>query len=103
MSLPSSIRSSPSSVVNIGRAGLIACCWMLKLGLCGWPSDSLGDANGDLEGGSSKVRKDTLELVQRVIAVARRRRSSKAIETYEQVKFLVEFVEFMRENGSRVL
>ncbi len=20
----------------VGRAGIIACCWMLKLGLCGW-------------------------------------------------------------------
>lgn len=35
-------------------------------------------------------------LVEKVIAVVRRRRSVKAIETYEQVRFLVEFVEWMR-------
>lgn len=43
------------------------------------------------------VRKDALRLVERVISVVRRRRSLKAVETYEQVKFLVAFVEFMRE------
>lgn len=37
----------------------------------------------------------TVQLVERVIAVVRRRRSLKAVETYEQVKFLVDFVEYL--------
>jgi hypothetical protein len=44
----------------------------------------------------TKVCPITLDLVQKAIAVVRRRRSVKAIETYEQVKFLVEFVDFLR-------
>lgn len=48
----------------------------------------------------AKVRRETVELVERIIAVVRRRRSVKAIETYEQVHFLVEFVEYL-EGGSR--
>ncbi|EJD52708.1 phosphatases II [Auricularia subglabra TFB-10046 SS5] len=63
---------------GVGRAGLIACCWMLKLGLCGWERDSVA-------------------LVERVIAVVRRRRSIKAIETFEQVRFLVDFVDYLRK------
>lgn len=63
---------------GVGRAGLIACCWMLKLGLCGWERDSVA-------------------LVERVIAVVRRRRSIKAIETFEQVRFLVDFVDYLRQ------
>lgn len=47
------------------------------------------------------VRKDALRLVERVISVVRRRRSLKAVETYEQVKFLVAYVEFMREGVGR--
>lgn len=47
----------------------------------------------------TKVLPDTLDLVQKAIAVVRRRRSVKAIETYEQVKFLVEFVEYLRSGS----
>jgi protein-tyrosine phosphatase len=74
---------------GVGRAGLVACCWSIKLGLCGW-----------IETGASVpgiVRRDTLQLVERVICSIRRRRSMKAIETYEQVKFLVDYVDFLRE------
>jgi protein-tyrosine phosphatase len=79
---------------GVGRAGLIACCWALKLGLCGW-----------IETGASSpgmVRRDTLQLVERMIGSIRRRRSVKAIETYEQVKFLVDFVDFLRERPVEV-
>lgn len=151
---------------GVGRAGLIACCWMLRLGLCGWLGAGAGvtNANGGGVGGiggkrgrgptgntltttptstsqssmdvdapspptldaptptiaptttttttdinetwSDKlrqqgVRKDALRLVERVISVVRRRRSLKAVETYEQVKFLVAYVEFMREGMGR--
>jgi hypothetical protein len=178
---------------GVGRAGLVACCWLLKLGLVGWkdPSactclggcrlsasrlstrkttaeavvaseTSLGStatgadqpmlcgcgcgisvdsAHKDVprESGSSfangivrdsdqpapqinssttqtaplssplpipdppsqhnrRIRpacRATVQLVERAIAVVRRRRSLKAVETYEQVKFLVEFVEHL--------
>ncbi|KAF7362046.1 Phosphatases II [Mycena venus] len=77
---------------GVGRAGVVACCWMLKLGLCGWLRDAAEEV--PLLGGC--VRHDTFELVERVIGIARRRRSIKAVETYEQVQFLVDFVEYLR-------
>lgn len=49
-----------------------------------------------LDIGVGLVRKDTVQLVERVIKVLRKRRSMKAIETYEQVKFLADFVEYLR-------
>ncbi|KAL6308161.1 hypothetical protein BKA93DRAFT_822747 [Sparassis latifolia] len=93
---------------GVGRAGLLACCWILKLGLCGWIeteprlSGAREDAYQSLlsDSGASMtepVRRDTLQLVERLITVVRRRRSPKAIETYEQVKFLADFVEFLRK------
>ncbi|KIM30442.1 hypothetical protein M408DRAFT_7537 [Serendipita vermifera MAFF 305830] len=146
---------------GVGRAGLVACCWMLKMGLCGWirqidspppdhpyhsflslsmldvsPDSQNGDAdplasigqtngtpsphsNGSVYGNGVNgnthvkethyrtrsnaqhhipglVRLDTMDLVERVIRVVRRRRSVKAIETFEQVYFLVQFVEYLR-------
>ncbi|KAI0633622.1 phosphatases II [Trametes polyzona] len=89
---------------GVGRAGIIACCWMLKLGLCGWlDSDVLSpaveDADDPLNVPPSEVDPDTMRLVERLIIVVRRRRSPKAIETYEQVKFLVDYVEFLRRQG----
>ncbi|OCH91809.1 phosphatases II [Obba rivulosa] len=151
---------------GIGRAGLVACCMMLRLGLCGWledtgdmsehsdhedfaglrspedhpdgvpsayiPNDDPGhcvslrikrnpstntttSANSDVDPAaiqpdagmktelcatpSLAVRPDTLRLLERVISVVRARRSPKAIETYEQVKFLVEYVELLHSKG----
>ena len=48
-----------------------------------------------------QVRRDTLEQVEKVIGVVRRRRSLKAIETYEQVKFLVGYVDYLRRGVPR--
>ena len=86
---------------GVGRAGLVACCWILKLGLCGWVDDAsrLKSATSeDLSDwdASLPIRKDSMQLVERVISIIRRRRSPKAVETYEQVRFLVDFVEFQR-------
>lgn len=93
---------------GVGRAGLLACCWMLKVGLCGWfdisPVTNAPNATEsrpappsiDSEQGGGAVRQDTLQVVEKVIAVVRRQRSPKAIETYEQVRFLVDFVEHLR-------
>ncbi|KAI0780171.1 protein-tyrosine phosphatase-like protein [Fomes fomentarius] len=84
---------------GVGRAGIIACCWMLKLGLCGWleppsPSNTAATSNCQL------VDEETLHLVKRVLSVVRKRRSPKAVETYEQVKFLVDYIKFLQERAS---
>lgn len=79
---------------GVGRAGLVACCWALKLGLCGWIETG--------EGPPGAIRRDTLQLVERAVDTLRRRRSVKAIETYEQVKFLVDYVEFLRTRPVKV-
>lgn len=88
---------------GVGRAGLVACCWMLKLGLCGGTESSASTAPEDLpitEPQAAEttlpVRKETMQLIERVITVVRRRRSPKAVETYEQVRFLVDFGEYQR-------
>ncbi|KAF8135614.1 hypothetical protein EV363DRAFT_1321124 [Boletus edulis] len=98
---------------GVGRAGLFACCWMLKLGLCGWIETDIApttattasvvdseikhdDTSSSLWDSETVVQRDTLQLVERVIEVVRRRRSVKAIETLEQVQFLVEYVDYLR-------
>jgi protein tyrosine phosphatase len=97
---------------GVGRAGLVACCWMLKMGLCGWlegepepssprgttPSTDGSETDTDAEDGQP-IRPDTIRMVERVISVVRTRRSVKAIESFEQVLFLVEFVEYLRGRG----
>lgn len=89
---------------GVGRAGVIACCWLIKLGLCGWiegPSEK--DQHGDTiftgPGDDSSVN----AFVKRVIGVVRKRRSLKAIETYEQVKFLLEYVTYLQEGKGQLL
>jgi len=74
---------------GVGRAGLIACCWMLKLGMCGPIERAPPPTPG-------YVRRDALALVESAVRVVRVRRSLKAIETYEQVRFLIDFVEHLR-------
>ncbi|PCH43841.1 phosphotyrosine protein [Wolfiporia cocos MD-104 SS10] len=86
---------------GVGRAGLIASCWILRLGLCGWVDSvpTLPDATMEQQD-APLSRRDTTMLVKRVINIVRRRRSPKAIETYEQVRFLVDFVELLRARAS---
>ena len=67
---------------------------MLKLGLCGWVSSSDNVEPAD----EGRVGRDTLEQVEKAIGIVRRRRSLKAIETYEQVKFIVGYVDYLRSN-----
>ncbi|KAG2337557.1 hypothetical protein BDR05DRAFT_919588 [Suillus weaverae] len=87
---------------GLGRAGLVACCWALKIGLCGWINVDLSPNPAEgADGLESHVRRDTLQLVERAITVVRRRRSVKAIETLEQVRFLTEYVDFLREGTTR--
>jgi protein-tyrosine phosphatase len=56
-------------------------------------SPSPGEAADGVE---THVRRDTLQLVERAITVVRRRRSVKAVETLEQVRFLTEYVDYLR-------
>lgn len=102
---------------GVGRAGLIACCWMLKLGLCGWRDSGVCERMCDagcrerakaFAAGinttptpAPRVCRATLQLVESAIGVLRQRRSLKAIETYEQVRFLVDFVEYLENSHSR--
>ncbi|SRR6266550_536857 len=94
---------------GVGRAGVVACCWLIRLGLCGWiqeQSEQTGQALCDachVPGMISSATENTRHIHQvvhylrRVIGVVRSRRSTKAVETYEQVKFLVEYVEYLRQ------
>ncbi len=93
---------------GVGRAGVFACCWMIRLGLCGWPEEGERYSDSTDDNGDAAVKvtikndqrreqhSSTIDFVKSVIALVRRRRSMKAIETYEQVEFLVEYVEHLR-------
>ncbi|SPO30152.1 uncharacterized protein UTRI_05991 [Ustilago trichophora] len=114
---------------GVGRAGLIACSWLLKMGFVGERSKKgLGKADeqakvGCVTGSSREIVQRTttagshdavvngedqlseveeeaecdiiLDTVRCLIETIRRRRSPKAIETAEQVRFLVEYVTFL--------
>ncbi|KAF8894923.1 protein-tyrosine phosphatase-like protein [Gymnopilus junonius] len=73
---------------GVGRAGVVACCWMIRLGLCGWL-----DSEGTDQDTSADEK--ALEFVEKAIAFIRTRRSVKAVETYEQVKFLNDYVRYL--------
>ncbi|CAE6511209.1 unnamed protein product [Rhizoctonia solani] len=112
---------------GVGRAGLVACAWMLKLGICGRPQlkpdmtaqqTTIQDPADTVQKTNvresvirdpttqtppehlmreRKVPRDSMELLERVVYIIRRQRSVKAIETYEQVRFLLEFIEYLRD------
>ncbi|GLB37237.1 putative protein tyrosine/serine/threonine phosphatase activity [Lyophyllum shimeji] len=97
---------------GVGRAGVIACCWLIRLGLCGWvegdyfppsasPDEKLSSGIQPAAPSNGGPRKNTVQFVEHVISVVRRRRSLKAVETYEQVQFLVDFVEYLRGSAGR--
>lgn len=90
---------------GVGRAGVVASCWVIRLGLCGWldnaysfsniiSGSTIAYANGSIT--SPAPGQDPVAFVEKVITLVRRRRSAKAVETYEQVKFLVEYVEYLQ-------
>jgi protein-tyrosine phosphatase len=77
---------------GVGRAGLIACCWAIRLGLCGWVDDCRVSRVTMAEDDD-----EILAYVERVISFVRRRRGMKAIETYEQVKFLIDYIDYLQQ------
>ncbi|CDU22536.1 uncharacterized protein SPSC_01166 [Sporisorium scitamineum] len=119
---------------GVGRAGLIACSWLLKMGFVGEQSkrglemdvdleaeklEGTGSSREIIERSTSSHSHDTvvnstgeegqkeqqeqeesecdtiLDTVSCLVDTIRRRRSPKAIETAEQVRFLVEYVTFL--------
>jgi protein-tyrosine phosphatase len=110
---------------GVGRAGLVACAWALKMGLVPEtgevPSFAMaasasyttpvshpngGDDDeeerflfGDEHGAYARA---DLQIARDVISVIRRRRSVKAIETYEQVRWVVNYVRRLREGREAV-
>lgn len=72
---------------GVGRAGLVACVWLLKMGLVG--TDALPLLP------TLDVSAHARDTVLRVIEVVRKRRSLRAVETAEQARFLLEYVRYM--------
>lgn len=112
---------------GVGRAGLIACTWMLKLGLVRSDRDevrfripmeslscrSLKESNthpltnwqngGMIGDHQEKITMDIMQTIHRLIETIRRRRSPKAIETAEQVDFLVKYLLYLHEQERKHL
>ncbi|KAG8964577.1 hypothetical protein FRC03_001607 [Tulasnella sp. 419] len=83
---------------GVGRAGLIAASWLIKMGFCGSfvepsRSDPTYHTNeGPINGYMGLVMPyEPLALAERAVLTLRQRRSIKAIETYEQAQFLIDF------------
>lgn len=76
---------------GVGRAGLFACSWMIKLGLLGDIINIHDPTNRTLDG--------EMNVVEKVITVIRKRRSAKAIETPQQVQFILQYVHWLSSNG----
>jgi len=74
---------------GVGRAGLLAVCWLIKMGLLG----PLPDKDGD------NVMQEAMEMLELAIMVIRKRRSTKAIETPLQVRFILQYILFLAQFG----
>ncbi|GAA6004008.1 hypothetical protein JCM10207_006511 [Rhodosporidiobolus poonsookiae] len=73
---------------GIGRAGLVASCWMLKMGL----------VSTDVP----FAREEPMRIVERVVELIRKRRSVKAIETAHQVHFLLQYVTYLQQQATSI-
>ena len=79
---------------GVGRAGVIACCWAIRLGLCGWVDGNRAPTITVAE--DTFPNDEILKYVEGVISFVRKRRSIKAIETYEQVRFLIDYIDYLQ-------
>lgn len=79
---------------GVGRAGLFACSWMIKLGLLG-NIISIQDPN-------NRTLDNEMKIVEKVIQVIRKRRSAKAIETPQQVQFILQYIHWLACEGRSV-
>ncbi|WRT70404.1 uncharacterized protein IL334_007402 [Kwoniella shivajii] len=92
---------------GVGRAGLTACSWAIKMGFVQpHPSLLLVESaskrqfpNGGLP--AELEHQIVMSIVERVIAMIRSRRGLKAIESFEQVQFLAKYVGWLREQVRR--
>ncbi|CDZ98297.1 Protein-tyrosine/Dual specificity phosphatase [Phaffia rhodozyma] len=92
---------------GVGRAGLVASSWAIKMGLVSSschlvsssPNSRYSSKRSFGPGGGEYTSAD-LEITEKVISLVRRRRSVKAIETYEQVRWLVDYVRWLRIEGA---
>lgn len=88
---------------GVGRAGLTACAWAIKMGIAGpLPDLELQLSQLIEEGQDSQAiceNARVMSTVERVICLIRRRRSIKAIETFEQVNFLASYVAWLRRES----
>ena len=75
---------------GVGRAGLVACIWLLKMNLIAADPEA-GPRLCPTADESCYVRSTVLRLID----IVRKRRSVRAIETAEQVRFLMEYVRFV--------
>ena len=75
---------------GVGRAGLVACIWLLKMNLV-----SLGSEDTPKLCPCSNTSSQVLDTVLKLIDTVRKRRSLRAIETAEQARFLMEYVRFI--------
>jgi hypothetical protein len=88
---------------GVGRAGLTASAWALKMGFVSpHPSlqmvaDASKDHNQSLP--TELEHQVVMSMVERVIAMIRCRRGLKAIESFEQVHFLAAYVAWLREKA----
>jgi protein-tyrosine phosphatase len=88
---------------GVGRAGLTACAWAIKMGIAGPLPDlelqlsQLIEEGQDSQAVCENAR--VMSTVERVICLIRRRRSIKAIETFEQVNFLASYVAWLRRES----
>lgn len=82
---------------GVGRAGLVACAWLMKMGLVrqvqlqqgsNGKDQKMLDGGGDID--EEPASDEIIKTVENLIETIRRRRSPKAIETAEQVKFVVD-------------
>lgn len=107
------------SLGGVGRAGLTACAWAIKMGFV-QPHPSLAVveeaalrqsrraaassfAHSSASSGSSRAElpaelehQIVMSVVERVIAMIRSRRGLKAIESFEQVQFLAAYIRWLR-------
>lgn len=91
---------------GVGRAGLFACSWMIKLGLLGQVVDTNNSNNNESSNSSAGQHQYHLEnemkIVEKVIEVIRKRRSAKAIETPQQVQFILQYTHWLATTGRHV-
>ncbi|EIW71839.1 hypothetical protein TREMEDRAFT_60759 [Tremella mesenterica DSM 1558] len=85
---------------GVGRAGLTACAWALKMGFV-QPHPSLTLIEHAALSTSNVIPVElehqiVMSMVERVIAMIRARRGLKAIESFEQVQFLAAYVRWLR-------